>query len=96
MALARKKLLSEPSFSGGIPQQRSHETRGACVAAHRFFSMSVQQAQVEPFHPRLFRERETMTFADRGWHCCTVASQPSILNVSIYKKGLGIYQEGSR
>lgn len=29
-----------------------------------------------------------MIFADRGWHCCTVAPQPSIQNVSIYKKGL--------
>lgn len=36
-----------------------------------------------------------MTFADRGWHCCTVASQPSIQNVSIYKKGLVFTRKGA-
>jgi len=42
-----------------------------------------------------FSERETMIFADRGWHCCTVAPQPSIQNVSIYKKGWVFTRKGA-
>jgi len=36
-----------------------------------------------------------MIFADRGWHCCTVAPQPSIQNVSIYKKGWVFTRKGA-
>ena len=35
-----------------------------------------------------------MIFSGRGWHCCTVAFQPSTQNVSIYKKGLVFTRKG--
>lgn len=38
--------------------RNSHEARGTCAAALGFPSMAVQQAQVEPFCPRLFQERD--------------------------------------
>lgn len=36
-----------------------------------------------------------MIFVDRGWHCCTVAPQSSIQNVSIYKKRLVFTRKGT-
>lgn len=49
---------------------------------------------MEYFNPCLLLERETMIFSGRGWHCCTVAFQPSTQNVSIYKKGLVFTRKG--
>lgn len=93
-ALTRKKLLSELSLWGGIPQQRSHDARGTRVAALRLPSMSAQQAQVEPFSPPLFQKRDN-DFCRQGMALLHCSFSAFIQNVSIYKKGLVFTRKGA-
>lgn len=96
MVLARKKLPSELSLYSEIPQQHYYDA--AHMALMLLFSSNLPSRYSRHWWSILilvFSGRETMTVTDRGWHCCTVAPQPSIQNVSIYKKGLVFTQKGA-
>lgn len=97
MVLARKKLPSELSLYGKIPQQHYYD---AVQMAHMLLFPSNLLSRYSrhwwSILILLFSGRETMTVTDRGWHCCTVAPQPSIQNLSIYKKGLVFTRKGAQ
>lgn len=96
MALARKKHLSELRLYSEIPQQHYYDA--VHIMLMLLFSGDLPSRYSRQWWSILllgFSERETMIFADRGWHCCTVAPQPSIQDVSIYKKGLVFTRKGA-